>query len=38
MERLLARLTAPGQIVADVQWPGRKGLYLARTAELAALQ
>jgi hypothetical protein len=38
MERLLARLTASGQIAADVQWPGKKGAYLGRTADLAALE
>lgn len=37
MERLVARLAAPGRIATDVQWVGRAGDCLARSEDLARI-
>lgn len=34
LERLVARLTASGQVASEVRWPGRQGSYLVQTRDL----
>lgn len=37
IERLIARLKASGEVM-EVEWPGRKGVHLARPADLATIR